>query len=344
MNDVIKYFQEYQFEPFQKLITVYGWQKQYKHLLVSGVFPYLFEELKVNENLAPKTNLNRPGVIMPKFYITIHDTGDADKEHTAHFWNETVKNMYWSEGEYYASFHYVVGNDGIYQQIPDDEVAWHAGDGTKYFYTLYDTLVDGNKVDSFRVDNEGFYEINHQKTPVKSPMFGINKCCKICDQGVLIKRIGQRFYIGETYFNETYNVIANRCGNNNSIGIETCINENTNLYYTWMLSAKLVANLMDKYEIGIEQVRQHHFFSGKNCPQTMRENNLWNHFLELIKFEYKMLCWIKEGYQIKFIPLSKGLEENGLISDITLKSYTFYLEVKYQDKTEKIKMTKSLTL
>ena len=39
------------------------------------------------------------------------------------------------------------------------------------------------------------------------------------------------------------------------------------------------------------QVVQHHYFSGKKCPQTMRLGGYWNYFLDLVKVEYKMLAF-----------------------------------------------------
>ena len=72
--------------------------------------------------------------IKPKYYITVHDTGDADPTHTAKFWSNTVRDEYWEQGKYACSYQYVVGNDGTYHNIPDEEVAYHAGDGTKFDY------------------------------------------------------------------------------------------------------------------------------------------------------------------------------------------------------------------
>lgn len=346
MNKVLKYFKESTYKPFSKQIRVYGWQKEYDYTLVSSIVPFLFESFNVITNLAPKTNENRPGKIMPKFYITVHDTGDSAPEHTAQFWSETVKNQYWSEGPYHASFQYVVGNDGIYHQIPDNEVAWHAGDGTRFDYTLYDTMVDGtNKHPVITISDKGYYMIDGKTTCVLAPrafkeyngktIFDrIPKTSDLNDDGILCKLIGKRYYIGETYFNQTYEKIANRCGNNNSIGIESCINEETDIYYTWQKTAKLVAHLMNDNNLSLDDVKQHHYFSGKNCPQTMRMNNLWNHFKQLVMVEYDILQFINEGYKISFIPLSNGINELGRITDNTLNAFKYKIITNYQGKTE----------
>ena len=67
--------------------------------------------------------LQRSGIKMIPKYITIHSTGNpsstARNEADYVCWNSTRQ----------ASFHYVVGPDVVYQVLPTDEVAWHAGDG-----------------------------------------------------------------------------------------------------------------------------------------------------------------------------------------------------------------------
>ena len=106
---------------------------------------------------------------------------------------------------------------------------------------------------------------------------------------------------------------TNRGGNNNSIGIESCINDGTDIYYTWQKTAKLVAHLLYDNKLTFDDVKQHHYYSGKNCPQTMRMNGMWDHFMDLVKFEYKALEFIKEGYNFKLQVNSKFIDENGRI-------------------------------
>lgn len=325
MNKVLKYFKENAFIPFSKEINVYGWQKEYQHELVSSATLYLFEDLEINENLVEKGKYNRPGTILPKYYITVHDTGDSAENHTALFWSETVNKGFWEQGEYKASFQYVVGNDGIFHQIPDNEVAYHAGDGTKFSYQLYDTNVLGNNPHPIiTISQDGYFELDGKKSSIAAPraykernnqviIDRIARTSDINSQGILCKLIDGKYYIGETYFNDTYELIANRGGNNNSIGIESCINENTDIYLTWQRTAKLVAYLLYENGLTFKDVVQHHYFSGKNCPQTLRENDMWNHFMELVQFEYQMLLFKNEGYRIKLKPLTDNILSNGRI-------------------------------
>ena len=102
-----------------------------------------------------------------------------------------------------------------------------------------------------------------------------------------------KYYIGNTLYSETYNKIGNFGGNFNSIGIESCVNKGSDIYLTWQKTAKLVAKLMDEHNFDIDRIVQHHYFSGKNCPQTMRNDGYWEHFLSLVEVEYQMLKFKK---------------------------------------------------
>ena len=333
-------------ELIEKEIRVYGWQNEYNHLLISSVGKFLFEDFTVIDNLAPLTNENRPANVKPKFYITVHDTGDSNPEHTALFWSETVKNEYWEQGKYACSYQYVVGNDGTYRQIPDNEVAWHAGDTTKYDYALYDASVEGNNpYPVITISTDGYFEIDGKKSQILAPRVKKIKDGEIIidriattkdinDQGILCKLIDGKYYLGEVYFNETYMLIANRGGNNNSIGIESCVNANTDLYYTWQKTAKLVANLLSQNNLTFDDVKQHHYYSGKNCPQTIRMNGFWEHFMELVRTEYQAINFINEGYSFKIINHSENILPNGRV--LKNENLKFSVEIMKDNKKEVI--------
>ncbi|MBM6615647.1 N-acetylmuramoyl-L-alanine amidase [Desemzia sp. RIT804] len=75
-------------------------------------------------------------------------------------------------------------------------------------------------------------------------------------------------------------------GNLNSIGIELCINADGIYKKTLENGAELVKQLMEKYNIPIENVRQHFNWSGKNCPAQIRANKDgigWSDFLNMVK-------------------------------------------------------------
>lgn len=80
-------------------------------------------------DLVKSGNKVRGGQVHIKNKIVIHDTGnkklDADAlAHSSYLHNMAALNTT------YISWHYTVDADRIVQHIPDNEVAWHAGDGT----------------------------------------------------------------------------------------------------------------------------------------------------------------------------------------------------------------------
>ncbi len=325
MEKIKAFFKNESNQLINKKITVYGWQNTYEHQLISSVSNYLFEDLKITENMVEVNEDNRPNVVKEKKYITIHDTGDASMLHTAYFWSEAVRNRSWEDypghiTKYLCSYQYVVDNEGIYHNIPDNEVAYHAGDGTKFDYTLYPTNIVASSKAKVTIE-DGYYFINGENTNLLAPRIinekeNINREATtedLCDQGILVKVIDGKYYIGETYYSSGYGLIANRGGNNNSIGIESCITENTDLYYTWQKTAKLTASLLDKNGLTIDDIKQHHYFSGKNCPQTIRMNGMWSHFLELVKAELEMLSFKKAGYKVELISSDPRVLPNGRI-------------------------------
>gem|GEM_PF-962627 len=78
-------------------------------------------------------------------------------------------------------------------------------------------------------------------------------------------------------------------GNSNGIGIEMCVNGTGNYEVSMLNNAKLIAQLMHEYHLTLMNVRQHNFFSGKNCPEIMRGTNRWFEFLDMISLEYQAM-------------------------------------------------------
>ena len=76
------------------------------------------------------------------------------------------------------------------------------------------------------------------------------------------------------------------------------------------------------------RVRGHHFFTAKDCPQPMLENNLciWWKFLELVEAERELLNEYSD-YEITFVSNNPDIVDNhGRIiaqpSETTCVSYT----------------------
>lgn len=86
----------------------------------------------------------------------------------------------------------------------------------------------------------------------------------------------------ETAFHAGDN-IRREGGNRNGIGIELCVNEGSDFNQTLHNAAVLVAYLLDKYDLTIDDVKKHQDFSGKICPHTLITENRWDEFLTMVE-------------------------------------------------------------
>lgn len=84
-------------------------------------------------------------------------------------------------------------------------------------------------------------------------------------------------------------------GNSNSIGIEMCINEDGNYDGAMAHDAKLVAYLLNKYNLKMENVVRHHDTSGKICPNYMIETNRYGEFLQMVRNEYNAIKYLSDA-------------------------------------------------
>ena len=102
------------------------------------------------------------------------------------------------------------------------------------------------------------------------------------------------FFVDDTQVlcvNDYYRFYTWHCGdghgkygitNRNSVGIEFCINVDSDRNKTLERTAQLVRELMQKLNIPIERVVRHYDASRKNCPQSMSDNGWaqWYKFKE----------------------------------------------------------------
>lgn len=73
-------------------------------------------------------------------------------------------------------------------------------------------------------------------------------------------------------------------GNLQGIQIMMCVNSDGDYLQAVHNTAEVVARIMRDESISIENVVQHYYFSGKNCPRKMREGQAnWLQFLSYIK-------------------------------------------------------------
>lgn len=341
MSELLRYFVDNAAaEIIAKNITVTGYQFVYEHRLLGSVTDYLFEPFEVNEDyLVPKGMGNRPGEVREKFYIVVHDT--ASSASTA---DGLAHAKYIVGGGGGTSWHYTVANDGIYHHIPDNEVAYHAGDGhssaSEYHLNPTGVKATDDKHPKVTITEDGYYALNGVKTTIVAPTNDgkILTTDSINDMGVRVVIQNGYYYMGNTYFNKEYLKIANYGGNMNGIGMETTVNKGSDIYYTWQKTAKLVAHLMKANNLTIDDVKPHHYFSGKPCPATMRSNGFWDKFIQLVQFEYNMITKYA-GYTVTFKSNNpEYLNDLGRVikQDEKTKSVSYTITVSKDGKSESI--------
>ena len=285
-------------------MILYGWEytaggKYPVQPMLGSVSKFLFEDLVITPNMMKSTAVGYTGVFhAPKTrFITYHDTGAAGAGSTA------LANSNYNNSDAEVSWHFTVGDDAIYQQLPTNMVAWHAGDGTGTKFEEIPTGVkfNGNLRPTVTITTDGYFALDGEKTtylaPTKSGV--IAKTSDINDNGLFTIVKDGYYYMGTTWYSSDYRYISNKGGNNNAIGIEMAINSGSDLYSSYHHLAKLIGKLMEDNNLGIADVQPHHFFSGKNCPGTMRNARIEQHFLEMVEAEYLVRTKLK-GYTLDF--------------------------------------------
>lgn len=157
--------------------------------------------LKTSVQLVSEKALGRrPGIVMVPQTLTIHSTANTA---TAQNERDNIAN---NSPELQVSFHLVVDDKEAINCIPQNEVAWHAGDGRK---------AGG--------------------------------------------------------------------GNMTSISLEIC--EGGDRSVTLRNAEILAASILKHFGWGVDHLRQHHDWSGKNCPRILRDTNQWELFVSEIQKE-----------------------------------------------------------
>ena len=287
----------------------------YPHEIYGSANDFWFGELpEVTRNMLSTTAPNYDGREMTSLeWIVVHDTAGSGSTSTA------KANSGWctNPGNTGSSWHYTIGNDGIYQQIEDNMVAWHAGDGIDWAVAnnlsanFYDTGVayEGDRPE-VTVGADRYFYINGKKTNVEIPAAAstttpINTLGMVCYKGE-----NGNYIIPTTWVSSGFsNPICARGGNIHSIGIETAVNMGSDVWLTWQYTAKFVAQLLVKHNLTPDRVWFHNNFSNKPCPRTMMTAGLVEDFLELVYTEYEVAKNYAD-YEIKFESHNTDIMDN----------------------------------
>lgn len=304
--------------------TNYGVTNPYLYSIYRSATLFLFEDLEIDTE-SYKRDGEAKLVNNKVEYVTIHDTWAMQR--TA----EGLAQYFLTDK---TSVHYTVGNDGIFQIIRLTDKGAHAGDSPYRAYALDKTNVLATTDSPVITMEDGYFVINGEKTHLRpytdydGTIFDMKNYetsqltytgirCLIGDDGY--------YYLGKTYFNETYKTVCNFGGNANSIGIEMESQKGTDFFLNMQRTAKLVAMLLDMFDLTTDDVKMHNYFSGKNCAQLLKNNlkyeynyqidkhniedTLWDEFLELTDAELVMYRYFKD-YSFEFISSDTSLLSN----------------------------------
>lgn len=339
----------------------YNVGKVYETNIVESVNKFLFEPLIINNEFNELANKkwenNTSKEIMKSIeFITVH--------YTANFRdgaNARAHGNYFAMDNHDTSIHYNTGNDGVYHCLDDHKRGAHAGDSRGPEFSWIDTGIEYDNIPleevKVTVSNDFYYVINGKKSLIKLPETydynDRNTKHSFLDNGMILNNSNNEQKHPEKYFNDMgfkFNIINNKyhmsttwwcytqtldgriCnvgGNRNSIGIESCVNKGSDLWYTWQITAKLVAKLLVDNKLDVYRVVGHHFFTAKHCPAQLLENNLelWNEFIELVKVEYLLLTKYN-NYNIKLLPLTDNINVNGRINSIEETKLSYKVIIK----------------
>ena len=271
--------------------------------LTKGSVSYLwFNNIKITEILME----GRPKIKLTSTeFIVVHDTGNNNVGANALMHSNYLKN------NTSTSWHYTVDDEGAYKHIPNDEVGYHAGDGLREFALLQTGVTATTPNPVITISSDGYYELNGTKSTIIAPLIDgrIAKTNEITPSGIYTEIKDGKYLMNKTYYNTTYKLISNHGGGSNGIGIESAVDDGSDLYLTWQNLAQLVADLLIETNLGINRVMQHNNFSGKNCPQTLRTANLWDHFIKMVEFEYLRRTVYKD-YNFSFVSNNPTLVDN----------------------------------
>lgn len=270
---------------------------RYYQATYGSVNYYLFQDFKVNNKYQAQTistgshSGTRP--LESIEFVTVHDTATLTGT------GDSMAKGLSTSGS--VSIHYVVGNGEAFGMLPENYIAWHAGDGTGVKFQWLPTGIKGDEEltkEDFDMVKEGakyYFTIKGQKTKVECPVSNGNRTIQnpskahFSSLGPTWTIKNGEYYIGTPWasFGQNVNgVISSHGGNNNSVGIEMCVNAGADIYTSYQVNAQLVADILIRNGLDLTRVKQHNTFDGKNCPQVLLAGNYWTEFMKMVEINY----------------------------------------------------------
>ena len=321
---------------------------EYYYDVVGSANNLLFDGLKIDRRYYDKLpeGTKNYGVMTSVEFITVHYTGNmkysADADNNCDYFNNL---------EYRASIHYVTGRtnlkdltgqnsgyneDAYYAFAGLNELygGWHATNADPCVWDDTGLLVlEGDPATPvISISANMKYTINGRETNINVPavpdsdyvvngstlVYGGKEYSVFNQYGLRTKVVDGKYYLARTHWGtqRSPRALCTCGGNRNSIGIESCVDMGSDLVHTWHVTAQLVAQLLIKYDLGLDRVVGHHFFSGKDCPQPLLENNmdLWNDFMKYVEAEYDLMTkYPNATVSARVISGEGNLKANGLV-------------------------------
>lgn len=248
-------------------------------------------------------------------FIVVHDTANSSVGANAKMNSDWAHHP---QSDTTASWHYTVGNDGIYKVLENENlIAWHAGDGTNWALNNNNstTWTDSGVAyvkdrPSVTLGSDGYFYIEGEKTTVQYPTkAGVEP--HLNDLGLfVIKGENGNYMIPTTWISPTYgDAICARGGSLNGLAIESCVDAGSDIWLTWQYLAKLISSLLIKYNLTPDRVAFHNNFSAKPCPNTMMSANLVEQFLKMVYVEYEVAKNFAD-YQVTFTSNNPDIIDN----------------------------------
>ena len=346
---------------------------EYYYDVLGSANNLIFDDLRIDRRYYDKlpSGTKNYGEMTSVEFITVHYTGNmkysADADNNCDYFNDL---------DYRASIHFVTGRTNLkditgqtsgYNQdaylafagLNEKYAGWHATNGDPCVWD--DTglsVLDGDpEMPVISISDNKKYTINGRETNISVPTLPDGYSLKgdilvvngkeypVFNQyGLRTKVVDGKYYLARTHWGTQREprAICTMGGNRNSIGIESCVDMGSDLVHTWHVTAQLVAKLLVDNNLGLDRVVGHHFFSGKDCPQPLLENNmdLWNDFMKMVKAEYELITKYKDiKVSAKAVKGDGILRDNGLlVQDSSAHCVTYEVTV------EKDGVKKTITL
>jgi N-acetylmuramoyl-L-alanine amidase len=130
---------------------VYGVTHNYLDFKYESVSRYYFDDLFINTSKIIPLGKNRPGYDHPSpvdglpqyndeniYYVVVHETANTSPGQGALAHANYIYSLALA-GQVYTSWHFTMDDKEVYQHIPVDEIAYHAGDGSRVAGTFWGT-------------------------------------------------------------------------------------------------------------------------------------------------------------------------------------------------------------